>query len=102
MPANYLHVTTGLKLEELGTEGNDGSPVNMKALLFLAGIAFLALIPTMLKKKFEQFEANSVDPTAVGDKMENSDQIQADKVDEPIAEARQRPVTRSSSKKKAS
>jgi len=57
MPANYLHVTTGAKLDELdqstGEGGGAGHPVNVKALAFLFGIAFVALLPTLFKSKFE-------------------------------------------------
>lgn len=61
IPANYLHVTTGLQLEELGhaADGDAGSPVNYKALAFLFAIAFLALIPTLLKSKFEAYAGAS-------------------------------------------
>lgn len=67
IPANYLHVTTGLKLEELGSgsvDDKDGSPVNLNALAFLFGIAFIALIPTLLKSKFEQMDATTSEQNA--------------------------------------
>jgi uncharacterized membrane protein YdjX (TVP38/TMEM64 family) len=55
IPANYLHVTTGLQLEEIGQGEGEGSPVNYRALLFLFVIAFLALIPTIFKSRFEAY-----------------------------------------------
>ena len=60
MPANYLHVTTGIKLEELeaaatAADAQAGSPVNVRALAFLFAIAFLALLPTIFKSKFEAY-----------------------------------------------
>jgi len=59
MPANYLHVTTGVKLDELDQAADDaeggGSPVNVRALAFLFAIAFVALLPTLFKSKFEQW-----------------------------------------------
>lgn len=62
MPANYLHVTTGIKLEELESADADaGSPVNLRALAFLFGIAFLALLPTIFKSKFEQLAGGAAD-----------------------------------------
>jgi hypothetical protein len=59
MPANYLHVTTGVKLDELDQAADDaeggGSPVNVRALAFLFAIAFVALLPTLFKSKFEKW-----------------------------------------------
>jgi hypothetical protein len=59
MPANYLHVTTGVKLDELDQATDDaeggGSPVNVRALAFLFAIAFVALLPTLFKSKFEKW-----------------------------------------------
>lgn len=64
IPANYLHVTTGLQLEELGTsDAAEGSPVNLKALAFLFGIALLALVPTLCKRKFEEIDGAPAETT---------------------------------------
>lgn len=46
MPANIIHVRTGLTLSEVSEIG-----LNLHALLGLAVLGFVALIPTLLKKK---------------------------------------------------
>jgi len=52
MPANIIHVRTGLTLSEVSEIG-----LNLHALLGLAVLGFVALIPTLLKKKMvEKFD----------------------------------------------
>jgi len=59
IPANYLHVTTGLALGELqSSDSVSGITVNKRALATLFGIALLTLIPTLFRKKFEQADAS--------------------------------------------
>lgn len=58
MPANYIHVTTGKVLLEFQEGPDDGGiPVDFSKLLMLLGLAFLALIPTLLKSKFSELDA---------------------------------------------
>jgi uncharacterized membrane protein YdjX (TVP38/TMEM64 family) len=52
LPANAIHVTTGLQLSEIDSVGFD---LRKFAALFL--LAFLALIPTLFRKKFEAIDA---------------------------------------------
>jgi len=107
MPANYLHVTTGIKLEELESAAADGgSPVNLRALAFLFGIAFLALLPTIFKSKFEQLAGGATDGGAAltGDStatgaVSSTPAASAQRINEGDAPPSSR--TRSSNKKKA-
>jgi len=70
IPANYLHVTTGLALGELqSSDSVSGITVNKRALATLFGIAILTLIPTLFRKKFEQVDASM----AMQTKPEQSD-----------------------------
>ena len=67
MPANYLHVTTGVGLMELeqgATDAEGKSPVNLRALGFLFCVAFLALLPTLCKKQFEAMAGEGADEAA--------------------------------------
>jgi uncharacterized membrane protein YdjX (TVP38/TMEM64 family) len=54
MPANYLHVTTGITLGELNSI--HGATLNKRAILTLFGIALLTLIPTLFRKKIKQLD----------------------------------------------
>jgi uncharacterized membrane protein YdjX (TVP38/TMEM64 family) len=49
IPANYIHIQTGLKLVKLGTEA-ENSLSNFIGLFFLG---LLALVPTILKRQCE-------------------------------------------------
>jgi hypothetical protein len=54
MPANYIHVNTGVTLTSVsGAEGG----VNLRSVLLLFVLAFLALLPTLFRKRIEQFES---------------------------------------------
>jgi len=57
MPGNYLHITTGLTLSSMAGEG-DGkkSMVDVKTLVGLFAIAFLALLPVIFKKRLEAYD----------------------------------------------
>jgi uncharacterized membrane protein YdjX (TVP38/TMEM64 family) len=55
MPANYLHVTTGLTLSQL--QSINEATVNKKAIATLFVVAFLALLPTLFRKKFDELDA---------------------------------------------
>lgn len=52
VPANYIHVNTGMQLEQL----QSANGINLASVLALFGIAFLALIPTLFKKRFQEME----------------------------------------------
>jgi uncharacterized membrane protein YdjX (TVP38/TMEM64 family) len=54
IPANYIHVTTGIALEKV-------SVINFKTFALLFALAFLALVPTLFRSKFEDFEARMAD-----------------------------------------
>lgn len=54
MPANYLHVTTGLTLEQL--QSVQGATFNPRALFTLLFVAVLALIPTFFRKNIEKLD----------------------------------------------
>ncbi len=66
MPANIIHVRTGLTLSEVSEIGLNlhvreifewRELINEQALLGLAVLGFVALIPTLLKKKMvEKFD----------------------------------------------
>jgi len=49
MPANILHVKAGLVIKQVETIG-----INWKNFLLLFFLAFLALIPTLVKKKLNK------------------------------------------------
>jgi len=51
MPANIIHIRTGLTLYNINQIG-----MNITGILSLVVLAFLALIPTMFKKKLEKLE----------------------------------------------
>ncbi len=51
MPANIIHVKTGLVLREMQSLG-----VNWKNFLFLFLLAFVALIPTIFKKQIKKLD----------------------------------------------
>eukprot|EP00475_Leptophrys_vorax_P043207 TRINITY_DN8241_c0_g1_i6.p2 TRINITY_DN8241_c0_g1~~TRINITY_DN8241_c0_g1_i6.p2 ORF type:complete len:237 (+),score=49.32 TRINITY_DN8241_c0_g1_i6:183-893(+) len=53
LPANYIHVTTGAKLSEIGSTGT----VNFSSLLGLLLLALVALIPTLFKKQISKLDA---------------------------------------------
>eukprot|EP01006_Ploeotia_vitrea_P039553 TRINITY_DN66358_c5_g1_i1.p1 TRINITY_DN66358_c5_g1~~TRINITY_DN66358_c5_g1_i1.p1 ORF type:complete len:332 (+),score=138.05 TRINITY_DN66358_c5_g1_i1:50-1045(+) len=55
IPANYIHVTTGMTLSRL--QSVHESTMNVRAILTLFFIAFLALIPTFFRRKFEEFDS---------------------------------------------
>lgn len=53
MPMNVVHVKTGLMLNDLQAVAG----IDLKTILMLFGIGFLALVPTFFKKKLqEKFE----------------------------------------------
>jgi len=60
IPANYLHVTTGLTLNEL--QSVHGSTLNPRALLTLCGIALLTLIPTCFRQRFREIDERIAKP----------------------------------------
>jgi uncharacterized membrane protein YdjX (TVP38/TMEM64 family) len=55
IPANYIHINTGIKLSVLGSES--GSAFTNFIGLFVLGL--LALLPTIFKKKFNEWDAKS-------------------------------------------
>ena len=58
IPANYIHVTTGIQLDELGHSTGDG--VKYTNILILMGIALLALLPTLFKNKLEIIDRQTI------------------------------------------
>jgi uncharacterized membrane protein YdjX (TVP38/TMEM64 family) len=59
MPANYIHVTTGIQLQELGTsDSNDPNAWAKTAgkLVTLLALASLALLPTLCRNKLEKLD----------------------------------------------
>jgi len=52
MPANIIHIRTGLALNDMQQIG-----MNLTGILSLGALAFLALIPTLFKSKIEKFDA---------------------------------------------
>lgn len=56
IPANYIHINTGLQLEELGDASNSGGGVKLQNLVWLLVIALLALIPTLFRGRFEKLD----------------------------------------------
>ncbi len=51
MPANVIHVKTGLMLKEIQSIG-----FNWRNFLFLFCLAFVALIPTLFKKQIKKLD----------------------------------------------
>eukprot|EP00350_Pseudokeronopsis_sp_OXSARD2_P010673 CAMPEP_0170541588 /NCGR_PEP_ID=MMETSP0211-20121228/1283_1 /TAXON_ID=311385 /ORGANISM="Pseudokeronopsis sp., Strain OXSARD2" /LENGTH=125 /DNA_ID=CAMNT_0010844373 /DNA_START=450 /DNA_END=827 /DNA_ORIENTATION=- len=50
MPGNFLHLRTGLMLNEIQTVGG----IDLKNIAILFGIGFLSLLPTLCKKKLQE------------------------------------------------
>lgn len=63
MPANYLHLTTGLTLDSM----RDGQ-IDVRAYLTFIAIGFVALIPTVCRKKLE-----AIDEKTAAKAVEKSD-----------------------------
>ena len=54
LPANYLHVSTGMQLQALGVAGSDAASTWAATLSRVGGLfllAFVALIPTLWTKR---------------------------------------------------
>lgn len=54
LPANYIHVSTGMQLQALGAAGSDAATTWTATLARLGGLfllAFVALIPTLWNKR---------------------------------------------------
>jgi len=51
MPANIIHIRTGLALDNISQVG-----MNITGILSLAALAFLALIPTLFKRKIQKLD----------------------------------------------
>ena len=73
LPANYLHVSTGLQLQSLGVSGTDAASSWTATLGRLGGLfllAFVALIPTLWTKSTESAAADASGQTRAADKRE--------------------------------
>lgn len=62
VPANYIHVNTGMQLENL----QSANGINLRSVLALFGIALIALLPTLFKRKFEAYESSLASAHAAG------------------------------------
>jgi len=92
MPANYIHVSTGVQLEAMEAYvTNDGSgsdpdaerpAVQWKNLLFLLGLACLALLPTLFKKKLAQMDEAATN-NASASRMEPSSPTVSKQLSDP-------------------
>lgn len=66
VPANYIHVNTGMTLQSMQSVYGG---VNVWSILSLLGLGLLALLPTLFRKKFEEFDEGSA-----GDDDEQSEE----------------------------
>ena len=67
LPANYLHVTTGLALRTLQ---RDALQANLANVLILFGLAFLALVPMLVKRVAKWYEQRHFESTTTVDVVE--------------------------------
>lgn len=56
IPLNLIHLNTGLTLSTIDKFG-----VDLTSILWIAVLGFLALIPTLFKKKIEEYDAKKIE-----------------------------------------